>query len=80
MSKGFSKEESIKYLNDADEYFFITKEHDVFNSIHSDLSNVLEWIDMIDHFRDKLMGIVADAKKNTSALDDLLNDTDVNLN
>ena len=80
MSKGVSKEELIKYLNDADEYFFITKEDDVFNSIHSDLSNVLEWLDMINHFRDKLMGRVADAKKNTSALDDLLNDTDVNLN
>jgi hypothetical protein len=35
---------------------------------------------MIDHFRDKLMDRVAEAKKNTSALDDLLNDTDVNLN
>ena len=65
MSKGVSKDELMKYLNDADEYFFITKEDDV---------------DMIDHFRDKLMGRVADAKKNTSALDDLLNDTDVNLN
>ena len=54
MSKGVSKDELMQYLKDADEYFFITKEDDVFSSVHSNLSGVDEWIDMIEYFKDKL--------------------------
>ena len=41
MSKGMSKEDAIQYLKDADEYFFITKEDDVFSSIHEQFKQVL---------------------------------------
>ena len=80
MSKGMSKEDIIQYLKDSDEYFFITKEDDVFSSIHSNLSGLNEWVDMIEYFKDKLEEKIIGLKKNRDALNDLLTDEDISLN
>ena len=65
-----------KQLEDCEEYFFICKIDGTFKSIHSNLTNPFEWLDMMQYFKQKLENKVIDSNPS----DDLLDDTNFNLN
>ena len=70
--------ETIKKLIDAfdttEELFFISKNKDGYQLIHSELTDGAEWCEMIEHFLTKLEDKVLEVKKDDDALNDLLND------
>lgn len=80
------KERTIKALINAfdktDELFFISKQGDKFELIHSEITDAEEFLDMVYHFADILKQKVSKLKQNdidNDALDDLLDDLDINL-
>ena len=71
----------IKELDRTDEMFFISKSNgDEYTLIHSELTDLDEWIDMVDHFSTKLKEKRALISKNDDAANDLLSSHDINLN
>ncbi len=74
------KNEMIKSILESKEFFFIGKFDGVYKLLHSDLSECDEWVDMIEHFKDKLEEKITGQRKDRNALEDLLGDEGINLN
>ena len=74
------KDEMIKSIIESKEFFFIGKFDGVYKLLHSDLSEGDEWVDMIQHFKDKLEEKITGQRKDRNALEDLLGDEGINLN
>ena len=74
------REEMIQSIIDSKEFFFIGRFDGKYKLLHSDLSKGEEWLDMIQHFKDKLEDKIVGLKKNKDALNDLLSDEDISLN
>ncbi len=70
----------IKSILESKEFFFIGKFDGVYKLLHSDLSECDEWVDMIEHFKDKLEEKITGQRKDRNALEDLLGDEGINLN
>ena len=72
----------INAFDKTDELFFISKQGDKYELIHSELTDAEEFLDMIYHFAEILEQKVSKLKENdlnNNALDDLLDDLDINL-
>lgn len=70
----------IKAFDKTDELFFISKQGDKYEFIHSELSDAKEWIEMVDYFLTQLEEKVMDLKKGDDATRDLLDGFDINEN
>lgn len=75
-----SLEDLLHELGSSQEYFFIGKQDGKYRLIHSDLTNVPEWTDMIEHFKQQIEDKLMEQKKQKDALNDLLGDVGMNQN
>lgn len=71
-------EELKRILMESDEYFIIGKSDGKFQLIHSNLTDPIKWLEMIEYFKNKLENKVIDSLPDPN--DDLLNDNNFNPN
>lgn len=62
----------IEELDNTEELFFISKVEDEYKFIHSELTDLKEWTEMVGHFNDKLKEKIAELNRGNDATDDLL--------
>ena len=80
MNKEDYLKELQNELNNTDEFFLISKNKENYKLIHSNLSDCMEWLDMIEIFKEKLEDKIIDLKANHNAINDLLGDIGLNNN
>lgn len=74
------KNELIRIVENAEEFFVIAKENDDYHLLHSELTDPVRWLEVIDHFTKKVKLKIIKQMPDGIAKTELLNNNKFNLN